>query len=634
MTPNAEQSGLNARWGSWGCGVASFLVCLAFVGPAWQGLESADARTPLKGSASFNRQVEDAAIEATNPAQGAEDFSARTYYPASRTVLYADRLTEQYKLKAAESVYRRILRDNPRSPAAWNGLGKIAYYQTTSSNQAIRNQTDALYTQAIQHFMTALRYQPGYAEARANLARIYMEQGRLDEAGVELARAYKLSPQDYRVLARKGEWLVRQQRYNEAVPILQRSIRLNSGDDAAHYYLAVAYAARNQLTEALAQLQSAMALNPDNAPAHFQMALIYEKQGNGAAAVEHYQQALALKPELYKARQKLADYLEEQGDTGLALAHWKRLRSSAQPDWELTQHIAQLSIENNQPEVAVQLYRDWQASHPEDSAKVSTVLSRAKTEVARKKLRDDDLVSQGEAKRYADQAIQYQPNNFEARLISAKLGRQMGESPAANLAGTEPGMVDVALRQASVQPYQAYDKGRILLARFQFEAAEAAFREARRTGEGNRSQLVFGELFLTMGMPDLAAESFHQVLNKLPGHAAAKLGLHKAAEAKNQSMFLLTEARRLAAKTRQEGKTTSRSVAIAQVEQALQLNARNAEAHYYLAQLYEKNEDFAAAADQYYAYVHLEPNGDKAQTAKSKVGDLKEKIARLQSRKP
>ena len=281
---------------------ATSLVLLAALSVLCQAVE---ARTPLQGSASFNRETGD---------QSVTPFSARVYYPSQPAILKGDRYASQYKLQAAEAVYREVLKQNPNSPGAWNGLGKVAYYQTTSSNQSLRSQTDALQTKAIQHFLTALRYQPGYVEARTNLARLYMERGRMDEAGEELDKAFQLSPNDYRVLARKGEWLVRRQEYDEAIPLLKRAIQRHSADDVSHYYLAVAYTAQNRLDEALDQLNSAAWLNPNNALVRYQMGVIYEQQGNGAAAVGSYEKALTLKPELNPAREKLARYLEAKGD--------------------------------------------------------------------------------------------------------------------------------------------------------------------------------------------------------------------------------------------------------------------------------------------------------------------------------
>jgi tetratricopeptide (TPR) repeat protein len=568
-------------------------------------------RATLRGAASYTQDE----IELPLP-----NYYTRPYYPNSATIQRADRYAAQFKLKAAERLYNEILDQNPRSAAGWNGLGKVAFYKTTSSNQNLRDEQERLRAEARQAFLTALRYQPGYVEAQVNLARVLMEEGRMSEAGEWLQKALWFGPRDYRTLAGQGEWLVRKERYDEAVPYLRRSIQLNSAGDTAHYFLGTAYAALNREDEALEQLQTTIWLNPNHAPAHYQMARIYQKQGNGAAAVEHYQTALHLKPELYPAREQLAKYLEDKGDVSQALFHWKRLQESYPGDWEMTQRIARLSIKNQQPDVAIAQYRDWIKNHPGDTQRAETGISVAKTELARLKLRDSDLISQGEAKRYVDQALNYQPNNFEARMLSAKLDREMGGAKSP-IAGKDPGMVDVALRQPSQQPYQSFEQGRMWLARYQFGQAETAFREARRVGEGNRNDMVFGELFLNMGLPELAQECFRKVLISQPGNASAQMGTYKAREAQMKSRELMAEALDI---SNRENWTVS----IDKLERALSQNIKNAEAHYRLGQLYEKTRQYAKAADHYYAYINLAPQGDWVDTAKSRIGKLTEKMAR------
>lgn len=591
-------------------GLTSTCLLLFILGVAFNP-EAMAQRTTLRGGASYTQDE----IELPLP-----NYYTRPYYPHSPVIQRADRYAAQFKLKAAESLYNEILDQNPRSAPAWNGLGKVAFYKTTSSNQNLRDEQERLRAEAKQAFLTALRYQPGYVEAQVNLARVLMEEGRMSEAGEWLQKALWFGPRDYRTLAGQGEWLVRKERYDEAVPYLRRSIQLNSAGDTAHYFLGTAYAALNREDEALDQLQTTIWLNPNHAPAHYQMGRIYQKQGNGAAAVEHYQTALHLKPELYPAREQLARYLEDKGDITQALFHWKRLQESYPGDWEMTQRIARLSIRNQQPDVAIAQYRDWIKNHPYDTQRAETGLSLAKTELARLKLRDSDLISQGEAKRYVEQALNYQPNNFEARMLNAKLDRDMGGAKSP-IAGKEPGMVDVALRQPSQQPYQSFEQGRLWLARYQFGQAETAFREARRVGEGNRNDMVFGELFLNMGLPELAQECFRKVLISQPGNASAQMGTYKAKEAQMKSRELMAEALQLS--NRQNW-----TVSIDKLERALTQNIKNAEAHYRLGQLYEKTRQYAQAADHYYAYINLAPQGDWVDTAKARIGKLTEKMAR------
>jgi tetratricopeptide (TPR) repeat protein len=586
--------------------IAGSLLIAGFA--LWSEID-ASARTVLRGGTTITDYG--AATPYDAPA-----VYGRAYHPQQANIRQADRLVEDYKLQAAEDLYRQALKQNPKNPGALNGLGKVAYYKTTSSNQNSRSRTGEFYEEAINRFMSALRYQPGYVEAHINLAQIYMEQHRMGDAADELYRALHLAPRNDEALARQGEWLVRNNRSDEAIPYLKKAIRLNSANVTAHYYLGMAQVERNEMDEALQNFNTTLWLQPRNGNAHYQMGRIYEGQGNAAGAVEHYRQALLYKPELAEARLKLADLYQNRADNPAALEQLKTTLGSTEPTWELTDRTAKLSMENEQPDQAVKLYRAWLNAHPEDSGKANPALSKAKTRLAVQKLRDRDLISQGEAHRYAEQALKAQPNNFEARMIKVKLDQEMG--PVSTLTGKEPGVIDAALSQPDYQPYQSYEKGELLLARYQFRKAEQAFRTARRTGEGKRSPMHFGELFLAKGLPTLAEESFQQVLAQAPGNASARLGLAKAKEAREQSRILLDEARL-------EHRKESLPTAILLLKRSLQANAENSQAYYLLGQIYEKRDDYATSADHYYAYLQLEPMAENADGIRRKIEQLKRK---------
>jgi tetratricopeptide (TPR) repeat protein len=375
---------------------------------------------------------------------------------------------------------------------------------------------------------------------------------------------------------------------------------------------------RQEINEALQNFNTTLWLQPRNGNAHYQMAKIYEEQSNTAAAVEHYNQALLFKPELADARLRLADLYQNRADNPAALEQLKTVlgtQSSTGPTWDLTDRTAKLSMENEQPEQAVKLYRAWLNAHPEDAEKANKGLSRAKTRLAVKKLRDNDLISQGEAHRYAEQAIKAQPNNFEARMIKVKLDKEMGPI---SMTGKEPGVIDAALNQPDYEPYQSYEKGELLLSCYQFSQAKQAFRAARRTGEGKRSPMHFGELFLAKGLPVLAEESFQQVLAQAPGNASARLGLAKAQEAREQSRILLDQARL-------ENRKEAMPTAILLLKRSLQANVENSQAYYLLGQIYEKRDDYATSADHYYAYLQLEPMADNADSIRRRIEQLKRK---------
>jgi tetratricopeptide (TPR) repeat protein len=360
-------------------------------------------------------------------------------------------------------------------------------------------------------------------------------------------------------------------------------------------------------------------LDPDNAPVQAQLGKIYSQQGNGAAAEEHYLQALRLKPEYTEARRQLADLYEQRGDLASALEQLKTMAATQPPDWSLTDRIGRLSIKANQPEAAVTYYRKWLNHGPANEKEAEAALSFAKTRLAGKKLRDDNLISQGEAKRYAEQAVKYQPDNFEARLIDAKLGQRIGEPTVPS--AKDPALVDVALQQPTYSPHQSFERGQLLLARFQFDAAEDAFRTARRSDPSPRGQMTFGELFLTQGLPAMAEEAFQQVLRQLPENDSARLGLAEARDARQHSDALVAEARL-------HWQRDQVDIAIQKVKEALRVDAMNDDGYYLLAQLVEKRKDYAQAADYYYAYLQLHPMSEDAPRIRRKIESLKAKLAK------
>ncbi len=587
-----------SHWRKWPTALSVGLVVLLSVGHTHF---PASANTVLRGATTHTEYV------------GA---TGKPYRPQQSIIRQADQLAENYKLQAAEVLYKLALSQNRQNPGALNGLGKIAFYKTTSSNQNWREKTEALQAEAISYFMAALRYQPGYVEAHVNLASVYMEQNRMGEAADELQRALRLAPLNSNALARRGEWLVRNQQPNQALPVLQKAIRLNSKNVTAHYYLAVAQSARHEDDAALQNLNTALWLQPHHGLAHLQMAQIYERQGNGSAAVEHYKQAIAMDPELSSARTGLAELYEKRGDRALAQEQLKNLFDSQEPNWALTDHVARLAIQQGQAEQAIKFYRKYLQTHPDDTVRANNAISEAKTRLATQKLRDSDLISLGEAHRYVQQAIKYQPNNVEARMIKAKLDRVIGNSSP--LKNKNSGLIDASLSRSVYQPYQNFEKGELLLARYQFREAEQAFRAARRAGDGKRSALQYGELFLVKGLPGLAEETFKHVLGQMPDSASAQLGLGKAREAREQSQIMVQEARL-------NHRKNALPVASLLLERALKENVENSQAHLLLAEIEEKTDDYASAADHYYAYLQLEPLAANAHSVKRRIEQLKRK---------
>jgi len=126
--------------------------------------------------------------------------------------------------------------------------------------------------QAIDLLEDALRLDAGYAPAHAELAHAYDFHAIATTNAVELEnaihhadRAIALDPQNGQGPLWKGYALWRQERWNEAAPVLRRAVELAPNDALAHYFLGVASFLEGAKQEALPFLQRSLELEPLNA---------------------------------------------------------------------------------------------------------------------------------------------------------------------------------------------------------------------------------------------------------------------------------------------------------------------------------------------------------------------------------
>lgn len=544
--------------------------------------------------------------------------------PQNKSVRLGDKLTEDYKLDAAKAQYRQALRDNPKDAGAYNGLGKVHYRKTTSSNQNIRQAHQQLIDRAIQEFMTALRLQPRYTEAHLNLARVYLDQGRVEEAKPHLAQAMTLAPESSDANMLVGRVLLKEGNINTAISFLKKATLIRSENSAAHYHLGVAYSKRAQYDEALRELQTSIYQFRNSAPVYLQMGKVYERQGNGAAAVNAYKQALEIKPELAEAALKLSSHYERRGDLALALEQLKNTYE-ALPNWhdpdfrELSLRIGELSLENRQPGVAIDYYKRLLRFLPQDSD-VSKRLSEAQLmQVQMDQMMamsyGGDLLTEAKAKHRLEQSLVYNPANIKAKMVQIKLN-----GGNRDLSTLEPAVMQEAMSAPIYLANQGITQGEVYTARFDYRRANESFEAAMRAVSEPADVVMVGEMLLEMGQPDLAIRTFKRVpAGEVLTSEAAKLGLQKAREARRDS-----QSKVLAAKLFR--KKSNWSEARRLLNEAIALDRRNAEAHELLGELLADQKYYRQAIRHYHVYLTLNPSSKEAERTRKKILRLTKKL--------
>jgi tetratricopeptide (TPR) repeat protein len=106
-------------------------------------------------------------------------------------------------------------------------------------------------------------------------------------------------------LACDGARLIRQGRQGEAIPLLQRSIKLDPAIWTSHHDLGVAMTTAGLLEQAIESFAAALRLNPGLATAHNYLAYIFDSMGQESRAIANYEAAVALHPNLVIAQMRL-----------------------------------------------------------------------------------------------------------------------------------------------------------------------------------------------------------------------------------------------------------------------------------------------------------------------------------------
>jgi len=148
--------------------------------------------------------------------------------------LNAEALEIQGKWEEAASIYRQILKENPSVTGIHYRLGRVLVSKPGFGPEAA--------AEAEKEFEKELQIDPSNAGAEYVLAEMAKQQQQWDEAIQHFSRAAKLDAGFGDAFVGWGGALVSEKKFSEAIAPLEIAVKLQSGNPAAHYLLAIAYA--------------------------------------------------------------------------------------------------------------------------------------------------------------------------------------------------------------------------------------------------------------------------------------------------------------------------------------------------------------------------------------------------------
>jgi len=193
-----------------------------------------------------------------------------------------------------------------------------------------------------------LKKQPNSKAVHLELAQLYLQAKRFDDAIDECKAVLKINPEDsmaYTFMGiayeakgktntavdyynkaiqkaegsemkgmnpaftesvfRLGRIYMDQKKYDKAIELFTKSVSYNSIDSDARYNLGLAYLKKGMYDEAIAQLTIAVRYVPDYVEAQYALGQAFEKKGNKENAIKSYKMALKYKSDYKPAKDAL-----------------------------------------------------------------------------------------------------------------------------------------------------------------------------------------------------------------------------------------------------------------------------------------------------------------------------------------
>jgi len=166
----------------------------------------------------------------------------------------------------------------------------------------------------------------------------------------------------------EGARLFREGRPAQAIPIFERSIKLNPGVAAYHHNLGAALLSAGRLEQAIQPFAAALSLDPNLASGHFQLAQIFDNLGQVEQAIAGFQAAVALKPDIAEAQFRLGELYLERGRQLESAAAFRAAAAAAPKTLRARIAEARALEASGQRDEAIAAVRGIVEAHPENSA--------------------------------------------------------------------------------------------------------------------------------------------------------------------------------------------------------------------------------------------------------------------------
>ena len=178
-----------------------------------------------------------------------------------------------------------------------NAVAALRSHAEYYFKEGLRLQQEGRVEPAIVEYQRALKEDPEYARAHANLCLAQLLMKRLDQAERHCQSALALDPNLHEIRHNLGLLRRLQGRNREAEKAFREALEIDPFYAESHYLLAAVLAQEGRMEGAEHHFRQAIENQPDYRTAHFQLGLLLQKQGRDAEAVPHFLKTLSVEDE-------------------------------------------------------------------------------------------------------------------------------------------------------------------------------------------------------------------------------------------------------------------------------------------------------------------------------------------------
>jgi tetratricopeptide (TPR) repeat protein len=140
--------------------------------------------------------------------------------------------------------------------------------------------------------------------------------------GIILGRSFLLANR-----FNKARQLYEDEKYEEAIPIFQKTIERQKSNDLARLLLGKSFVGKGNLTEAISTFEMLTQSSPKNVDGYVELGKVYMQQGKIDSAIAQFQQAAKIKPNKFaEPHRVLGLALKEKGESEAALNSLKKAK--------------------------------------------------------------------------------------------------------------------------------------------------------------------------------------------------------------------------------------------------------------------------------------------------------------------